>query len=257
MRRVWKGVCRSGAFLGLIAACTVPNPRFRPRVDAAGAPQTLPDGASSPDQVPPCVACATPDAPAEGGGDTGVVADRPPTADAVARDAAGDPALNPATARYSFESSVQGWQDQHYDYFQQVASRVVRSTAMSFDGIASIAITLKTTASYHTPEIGVAQSFGAALPGGTVITYHLWFPAGSAIEGVQPYLFYFRPGAAAAVFAGIDPIIYATELNAGGWSTITHRVPADVDSRGVIEVGLEWRTNGAQTVTVYMDAITW
>jgi hypothetical protein len=256
-------------------ACTAPNPNYHPSVgggpgfDApsyADGPPAPAEGhldpadatidsagiTPAPDAAAPDAAAPDAAAPDAAAPDTAVPEAPPP------QDAALDPAADGAAPPlYSFEASVQGWQDQHADFFAQPPAQVTRTASPTFEGGYSLALTLHTSGTYRTPEIGVADTFGDKLKAGTVITYHVWFPRGGAIEGVQPYVFYYRQGVALAQFGGVDPIIYAANLNAGGWSTVTHRVPADVDSRGVIEVGLEWRTNGPQTVTVFMDAITW
>jgi hypothetical protein len=222
------------------AACTAPNPRYQPRafLDAASlipGPGTTPDAATD-------ARDRASDARDDSRSDVVYAMDGPATA-----------------PRFSFESSTQGWQDQHAAYFGQPVAPVTRVTSPTFEGAHSIAIALQTVnnsmGNYRT-EVGVTQSLGQ-LRAGTVITYHIWFPDNGSIEGVQPYVFYFRPGDSAPVFAGITPILFSDSLNQGDWTTVTHRVPGDVDGRGVTEVGLEWRTNGPQTVTVYMDAITW
>jgi hypothetical protein len=211
-----------------------------------------PDAAADPGRD----AAAAPDAGASP--DSGGAADLAALPDAAADMAGPDTQVaTAANSRYSFETSLQGWKDQHFDYFGQPATKVVRSTARAWDGLYGIEIALRTTASYRTPEIGVAASFGTQLRAGSVISYHLWFPADGSIEGVQPYVFYYRAGASAPDFGGIDPILFADSLNPGGWTTVTFKVPADVDVRGVTEVGLEWRTNGARSVNVYLDAVTW
>jgi hypothetical protein len=241
-------VCRRLARITVLvcaaaAACTAPNPLYQPRVllDAAS---------SSPGPG------ATPDA-------SGATDARDGASDARddSRSDLADAMDGPASAtRFSFESSTQGWQDQHAAYFGQPVAPVTRVMSQTFDGAYSIAIALQTmnnTMGNYRTEVGVTQNLGSQLRAGTVITYHIWFPDNGTIEGVQPYVFYFRPGESAPVFAGIMPILFSDSLNQADWTTVTHRVPADVDGRGVTEVGLEWRTNGPQTVTVYMDAITW
>jgi hypothetical protein len=223
-----------------VAACTAPNPRYQPGVvgDTAGI-------------IPADTTRRTADA-------TAPALDARNVASDGRDDSPSDLSSAPVSAsRYSFESSTQQWQDQHAGYFGQPVTPVTRVTSPTFEGAYSIAIAVHTTGTYHTPEIGVTDALGSQLRAGTVITYHIWFPDNGTIEGVQPYVFYNRAGATAPVFAGIDPILFSDGLNPGAWSTVTHKVPDDVDGRGVTEVGLEWRTNGPQTVTVYMDAITW
>jgi hypothetical protein len=234
---VYRGLGRSAALMcAALAACTAPNPRYQPGVLVDGAGSNPADTAGQTGDVP--------------GRDLASGAPRDSRSDLA--DSRGGPMPSP---RYSFESSTQGWQDQHGSYFGQADNAVSRARSPTFDGAYSLAIELRTTGMFRT-EVGVTQSL-SGLRAGTVITYHIWFPNDGTIEGVQPYVFYFHDDVSAPVFAGTMPILYPASLNPGGWTTVTHRVPSDVDGRGVTEVGFEWRTNGPQIVTVFMDAITW
>jgi hypothetical protein len=230
-RRVSRGL--AALICAACAACTAPNPWFVPPTSGRDDGRAAVDLAGPADRSPADAACpdcadGAPDGPA------------------------------PVTSLYPFESAVQGWKDQHYDFFGKPAARVTRSTAHAYDGVSALEIALVTSGTYHTPEIGVTSAdFVARIGPGTVITYHVWLPPGGQLEGVQPYVNYYRAGSAAPVWGGIDPILFASNLTAGGWATVTHRVPMDVDARGVVEVGMEWRTNGPQSVTVYLDAVTW
>jgi hypothetical protein len=221
--------------LALVLACTRSNPAFVIAADAETAPPPF-DGARTPaDAAPPPV---PPDA--------SVV-----LPDAATPEAAGAPAGAP---RYPFESSAQGWQDLRDTYYHQPTTPVVRSTARAFEGQASLEISIDTMNGYTTPTIGVRIS--EALAAGTRITYHLWFPAGGAIEAVQPYVFYDKRGFKTPQWGGIDPVLFTSTLTPGAWNTVTHVVPDDIVG-DVVEVGLEWRTSGNQRVKVYLDAVTW
>ena len=180
-------------------------------------------------------------------------------ATAVSR--AGTPGAMPLPAgsvvRYTFDHSLQGWMDLRYEYYGSPRMRVQPSTARSFEGAASMEIELRTSDTFTTPTIGVYETFESRLPAGTIISYHVWIPPGDAIEALQPYVLYYRRGQLDPVWGGVDPVLPASALRPGEWNVVTHSVPMDMDHRGVVEVGMEWRTRGAQLVTVYMDAIAW
>ena len=270
----------------LLAGCTGANPAFTPDVvDAptadlanavdlatggdlsAGPGDTA--GADLPsDELPAVMPDAGADAPPDA-----ILADGPvaavdgpvATVDGLV-DGASDGAASdtpdgaaPVTSRYHFESSAQGWTDLRFGYYGAPRTSVVRSAGRAWDGQYALEIALETTASYTSPTIGVAEAFGSRLPAGTRITFRVWFPAGDAIEFLQPFVIYYRPGDrdGVPVWGGPSSPLFASSLVAGQWNTITHRVPADVDSRGVVELGIEWNTRGARNVTVYLDAVTW
>jgi hypothetical protein len=43
----------------------------------------------------------------------------------------------------------------------------------------------------------------------------------------------------------------------GQWISLKVKVPNDVVAPGVAEVGIEWRTVGAQILKVYVDGVSW
>jgi hypothetical protein len=162
-----------------------------------------------------------------------------------------------ADLRYSFESTAQGWKDLRYEYYRSGVTEVRPSTERAFEGRHSLAVDINTTATFTTPTVGIYEEHHERLPPGAVISYWLWIPAGAGLEALQPYVLYHRRGEAEPVWAGADPLIPASALPPGRWNRVTLQVPDDVDRRGVIEVGMEWRTRGAQRFTLYLDAVSW
>jgi serine/threonine protein kinase len=158
--------------------------------------------------------------------------------------------------RYTFENALQGWMDLRYEYYLAARTRVRPSTARALEGRHALEIQIRTTTEYTTPTIGVYEQFLDRLPAGTEITYHVWFPRAEPFEGIQPYVLYHRNLDPDPIW-GAQGILPISSLRPGQWNAVKLRVPADVGPDGVIEVGMEWRTNGAQTETVYMDAISW
>jgi hypothetical protein len=210
-----------------------------PEVDATTEPDIAMPDATPP---PPDAAPVTPDAGSDLAPDVGPTGVSP------------DASISPPTLRYTFETSTQGWTDLRFDYYKRPRTSVVRSTTRAQQGRYALEIGIDTMHNYTTPTIGVVVN--QQIPAGTTITYQIWFPAGGAIQAVQPYVLYYRPGNVEPRWGG-DNVIPTKDLQPAKWNRITHQVPADVDARGVVEVGMEWRTSGNQQVKVYMDAIAW
>jgi hypothetical protein len=257
---------RSLALAGVLAlmACTRENPAFE-GADAghdemdAGPPVDEAKTGSAADAWGP-EDTARPGADAAGGlADAAAIIDAGGPADAGAPDAplSIDADTVAGGARYSFETSLQGWTDLRYQFYGVSETVLARSTAHAFEGTYALAIPMDTTTTKTSmPTIGVSQHF-TDLPAGTVITYHLWLPAGAPLTYVQPYVLYYRGNTGQPVWGGIDPPLFPANLKLGGWNTITHRVPSDVDARGVLEVGMEFQLAGQQKLTVYLDAVDW
>jgi hypothetical protein len=168
----------------------------------------------------------------------------------------------PTTVDYTFEGSPDGWVDLRWDWFTPKATQMIlrASTVEHLQGTQSLEIPINHNGSMDWPTVGIRKMFMDQLPPGATITYHIWFPDNGSIFGVQPYVLFYRvtdldqnPR-----WGGVQNIIVSPAITPGQWSTVTHRVPDDMDTtRGVQEVGMEWRTNGAKTVKVYMDDIYW
>jgi hypothetical protein len=189
--------------------------------------------------------------------------DLPLPVDMPAADRAPD-AARPATSRFNFETSVQGWGDLRPGTrdFPTTSTRVT-APAPAWDGQWSVAIAMRsgTTTSLASTHriIGVSQEFRSQLPANTTITYWLYLPAGDALDFIQPFVLYYKAADADGnpQWGGVDPPLFATNLVRGDWVMITHRVPSTADSRGVVEVGLEFVLRPSRTLTVHLDGIHW
>jgi hypothetical protein len=240
------------ALAGALLACTKQNPAYVGDGLDAGPAAAIPDAGLSPDHAvsPEVAADAVALSPDVGS----------PGPDLASPDTAGDlaadrPADAPAGAsRYGFETSAEGWHDLRDAFYHQPTTAVARSTAHAFEGQSALEISVDTMNGYTTPTIGVMIS--QAIPAGTRITYHLWFPGNGSIEAVQPYVLYDKRGSNIPQWGGIDPVLSTSALTPNAWNTVTHVVPDDIVGK-VYEVGMEWRTFGNQRVKVYMDAVTW
>ena len=168
------------------------------------------------------------------------------------------------TSRFNFETSTQNWRDLRPGT-REFPPTVTRMTAPApaWDGQWSLGIAMRsgtstTLASAHR-IIGVQQEFRSQLPANTTISYRLWLPAGDALYYVQPFVLYYKAADADGnpQWGGIDPPLFAADLARGQWVTITHRVPSNADSRGVVELGLEFVLRPSRTLTVYLDGVHW
>ena len=139
----------------------------------------------------------------------------------------------------------------------------VTAPAPAWDGQYALAVNLRSSASASDDSthkiLGLQQEFRQQLPANTLITFQLWLPAGDAIEYVQPFVLYYKAGDADGnpQWAGFDPPLFPENLPRGEFRTITHRVPANCDSRGVVELGFEFVLRPSRTATVYIDGVHW
>lgn len=213
-----------------------------------GAPADLP--APPPDTALPADATPPP-------------ADTAPPVDLPAADIAPDAPRAP-TSRFNFEASAQGWGDLRPGT-RDFPTTVTRMTAPApaWDGQWGLGIAMRSGTSTSLASthriIGVAQEFRSQLPANTTISYRLWLPAGDALDYIQPFVLYYKPADATGnpQWAGIDPPLFAADMGRGDWVTITHRVPSNADSRGVVEVGLEFVLRPSRSLTVYLDGVDW
>jgi hypothetical protein len=169
----------------------------------------------------------------------------------------------PATdmAEYNFETGTQGWKDIRHGYYK-VREIPVEPTTERFAGKGGIKISLDLTMApailgfpneQYQRYIGIFRNFGSALPPGRVVTMRFWFPTGG-ISYVQPFVIYDDTSGRSRWFSNRQGDVYfASSLRPGEWNTLTVVVPSD--SREVTQLGMQWATEGARNVTVYMDSI--
>lgn len=199
-----------------------------PDAGSAGAPGSTVDAREAP-PLPPLDASPEVAAPVDGASNPDLAA------------ASTDP------SRYNFETSTQTWSD-----LRNGPAIVSRSTTRSFLGTASLAVDLDLPVFGDGNVVGVAQTFGSTLPPGTRVTFHVWFPAGSGLHGMQPYVLYV-PRSGGPQWHGVYS--YAWDLSAGQWNALDVVVPTD--STGVVELGLHFASETTWRGRVYVDAVTW
>ena len=147
-------------------------------------------------------------------------------------------------ARYNFEQSIQSWL---VPTGTLPFTSLVRSTAWSFAGQASLAGTVAATAA---AKYQMEVSPTPAVTAGTTVTFHVFMPRASTIDWIQPYV---REGAPGYRWTGTK--VDAEDLAAGAWNTITVTVPADAVN--VVVLGVQFHVTAAWTGTVFVDSVDW
>ena len=147
-------------------------------------------------------------------------------------------------ARYNFEQSIQSWL---VPTGTLPFTSLVRSTARSFAGQASLAGTVTATAA---AKYQMEVSPTPAVTAGTTVTFHVFMPRASTIDWIQPYV---REGAPGYRWTGTK--VDAEDLAAGAWNTITVTVPADAVN--VVVLGVQFHVTAAWTGTVFVDSVDW
>lgn len=148
------------------------------------------------------------------------------------------------TARYNFESTTQSWIG--IALGKALFTSVTRSNVRQFAGQYALAGAINATAA-GTYQAGVTPT---AIPPGTTITFHVFFPSGSTIEWIQPYAQEGGPD-----FTWVGKLIFTRNLTAGAWNTMTVVIPAGTGAIG--SLGVQFSLTGAWTGTVYIDSVTW
>jgi hypothetical protein len=160
---------------------------------------------------------------------------------------AGTISVSADKSQYNFEcGSIQNWQ------FVQghTVAGISASANQAQSGAGALAIQFSAAAA------GTTDVFTSVNPlptvAGTLVTFHLWVPSGSAISMIYPYI---KQGANGA-WTWTNTQYAISALTANAWNTLTVRVPTNavfpLDS-----MGLEFNTTGAYSGTAYIDAVTW
>ncbi|HEX6273347.1 MAG TPA: hypothetical protein VFZ53_09910 [Polyangiaceae bacterium] len=145
------------------------------------------------------------------------------------------------TARYNFESGVQGWTSSG-----GMITGVSSSTTRAFAGARSLAVAFNGPAGSQFARVGAP-----GVPAGRTVTYRVWFPSGSRITAIQPYVLQ----GAAGGWAWTGTWRATSGLSSNAWNTITVGVPAG--AQALHELGVNFVTDGTWTGTAYVDAVTW
>ncbi len=145
---------------------------------------------------------------------------------------------NPDTAPFNFESSSQGW----IASGSQI-SGVAVSSVQAYVGNQSLAVNFNgSTAGTSAALVG-----NVSLTAGSTITFHVWIPAGSPVNVLQPYLMDYNWGWTSSWYGSLTP---------GAWNTVTLTVPTTAVTP-LQELGVQFSTTAAWTGTCYIDSISW
>ncbi len=147
------------------------------------------------------------------------------------------------TAQYNFESSAQGWLSSG-----GMITGVASSSGKAFMGSKSLAVSIKSTKS----ETQQALVKAPATPAGKTITFHIWFPSGSTITSVQPYVLQGSGGG----WKWTGNWQSTANLTPNAWNTLQVTVPTDAVTP-LDSLGVEFSTNGAWTGVCYIDTVGW
>ncbi len=146
-------------------------------------------------------------------------------------------------AQYNFEGGTQGWLSSG-----GMISGVASSSVQTFAGAKSLAVSFKGTGA----DTQYALVKAPATPAGKTITFHVWFPSGSAISSIQPYALQGAGGG----WAWTGNWQSTANLTPNAWNTITITLPANAVTP-LDQIGVEFSTNGAWTGTCYVDTVGW
>jgi hypothetical protein len=144
------------------------------------------------------------------------------------------------TARYNFESSAQSWAAASGT---PAFASIAISTAQHAAGQSSLAGAIAASAA-ATYQLHVQPT--TAVPAGSTVSFHVFYPAGAPMAWVQPYGIGGEP----------DYPWYgaARSVPAGTWNTLTIAIPSTGAAAGL---GIQFKLTDAWTGTVYVDAVTW
>lgn len=180
-----------------------------------------------------------------GGSDAGTALDSGADGSGGATGDAGtsDAGVSSDQAQYNFESGTQGWASSG-GMIQSVTS----SAARSYAGSRSLAVSLNGSA----PDKRMVAVKVPSTPAGKTVKFRIWFPAGSKLSSIQPYVL--QGAAGGWLWSGAWRA--TSSLTAGAWNTISVTVPATAQTP-LDQLGVELATSAAWTGTVYVDSVGW
>jgi hypothetical protein len=145
------------------------------------------------------------------------------------------------TARYNFETGTQS-----FTTSGGMITGVASSTTRAFAGTHSLAATFNGAAGTRLVHVS-----SPGTPAGKTVSYHVWFPSGSRITSIQPYVLQ----GASGNWTWTGNWKATSSLTANAWNTITVTVPTNAAT--LSELGVEFTTDATWSGTAYIDAITW
>lgn len=150
----------------------------------------------------------------------------------------------PDTAPFHFEDGLQGWVP-----WGEMLKGVASSPEQAWAGTRALAAKLESTGTGGLVKVSVAN---VAVPAGAKLSFRFWFPTGSRVSALQPFIIQGAGGGWKYTGAWVS----TGPMTAGSWNTVFLQVPANAVSP-VAELGLEIFTDGAWTGTVYLDSVSW
>ncbi len=89
-------------------------------------------------------------------------------------------------------------------------------------------------------------------PAGRTVTFRVWFPSGSGLSSIQPFV---QQGSAGS-WAWTGTWRATSSLTVNAWNTITVTVPSNAVTP-LLKLGVEFATSTAWSGTAYVDSIAW
>ncbi|HXU81909.1 MAG TPA: hypothetical protein VN914_10970 [Polyangia bacterium] len=146
------------------------------------------------------------------------------------------------TYRYGFETSNDGW------ITDNPSITVAQSKEQAFAGTGALKVVFDKTPAGQ-PHARVKEP---AAPAGALVTFRIWFPAGSPLTVIHPYVLQ----GASTNWAWTGSWREVGTLQPGKWNTIVVKVPPNA-TMPLAELGVELRTNAPWTGAVYIDGVNW
>jgi hypothetical protein len=149
-------------------------------------------------------------------------------------------------SKFSFDCQPQGWTYNSGGMTQSTGP----DPAQAFAGYESLHATFNGSNS----DGEDIYTRGGPFPttAGTVVTSHVWIPAGTNLSAIMPYV---KEGASAGYnYTGNWYDVSALTTNA--WNTVTVTVPTGT-TFPLFEMGVTFFTSGTVNTKVYIDAVNW
>jgi hypothetical protein len=147
------------------------------------------------------------------------------------------------TAEYNFESGTQGWVSSG-----GMITGVATSSTQVYAGAKSLAVTFNGSGA-DTQQVYVGSP---STPAGKTVTFHVWFPTGSKITAIQPYVLQ----GASGNWAWTGDYQSVSNLVAGAWNTFTVTVPSNA-ATPLNSLGVQFFTSAAWSGVCYVDSVSW
>jgi hypothetical protein len=148
----------------------------------------------------------------------------------------------PDPGQYGFEAGAQG-----FTTGGAPLAGAAGSTDRAFAGASSLKVTFGGASGS-----GLLSVHAPPVPAGATVTFHVWFPAGSPIAAVQPFVLQGAGGG----WAWTGNWQAVGSLQAAQWNTIRVTVPANAVTP-LDSLGVQFTTNATWSGAAYVDSIAW